>query len=523
MLRSVLALAVRSLREDTRSWRAHLYRMLFALFIFITLCYGQFQSARFGAPGLLFFTNLCWLNFLFITVGGISVFATPITEEKEEATLGLLRMAGINPLSLLLGKSTTRLFTAILLLLIQIPFTLLAITLGGVLWHQIFAAYLTLLAYLVFVAQLGLFCSVMCSRSSAAAGWSGVLLAMFLAAPYYLQQLFQSLAGYGVPFCHQLMELSGWLVRMSAWINLKEIALTGFTGNEYLVQVWSNFAAAGGLFVISWLTFDAFTRDHLTSVPARGALFRFRSAGPRPSGRFWLSPGRSWNLPLVWKEFHFTAGGFPVVVGKMIGYFAVILGTFLFFTALDPVGASPATLGKCAWATMIVVGGLELALLLSRIFREELRWQTYSALMMLPGSLGGMAWSKVGGVLIAWFPCLFWLGTGVLLDASDVGWFFREILEELPPLLFFFLLHYFVFLHLVVWLSLLMKWGGLPTAFVIAYPIFWSMLFGCAATVQLNRDGANALFAFLDLGCLFLMAVLQAGIWQQLNAHAEQA
>ena len=54
-------------------------------------------------------------------------------EEKEEQTLGLLRMTGLNALSILLGKSTSRLLGALLLLLAQFPFTIFAITLAHLL------------------------------------------------------------------------------------------------------------------------------------------------------------------------------------------------------------------------------------------------------------------------------------------------------------------------------------------------------------------------------------------------------
>jgi len=49
-----------------------------------------------------------YLNFCFITLGGVGYFATAITEEKEELTLGLLKMADIGPLTLLLGKYRCR-------------------------------------------------------------------------------------------------------------------------------------------------------------------------------------------------------------------------------------------------------------------------------------------------------------------------------------------------------------------------------------------------------------------------------
>ena len=63
-----------------------------------------------------------------------------------------------------LGKSTSRLLGAILLLLVQLPFTLLAITLGGVTLNQVIAAYFSLMAYMVLLANVGLLCSVIKRR-----------------------------------------------------------------------------------------------------------------------------------------------------------------------------------------------------------------------------------------------------------------------------------------------------------------------------------------------------------------------
>jgi len=113
-----------------------------------------------NAPGLRFFEVVVAVDLVFVILAGVSYFSSAISEEKEEMTLGLLRMTNLNPLSILLGKSTSRLCAAILLFVAQIPFTLLAITLGGISLHQVFAAYLTLAAFLVFVSNLALLASV---------------------------------------------------------------------------------------------------------------------------------------------------------------------------------------------------------------------------------------------------------------------------------------------------------------------------------------------------------------------------
>ncbi len=113
-----------------------------------------------GAPGLALFTTIANIDLVFITLAAIGFFATCITEEKEEGTLGLLRMTDLSPIAIVLGKFGGRLLTALLLILIQLPFTLLTITLGGVAPAQIEAAYIALLSYMVLLAGVGLLVSV---------------------------------------------------------------------------------------------------------------------------------------------------------------------------------------------------------------------------------------------------------------------------------------------------------------------------------------------------------------------------
>ena len=131
MLRGIFALFFRSLRGDSRSVWVHLAWLFLLLVIYIALWFAQVQADYLGAPGRNFFRYVIYLNAIFVTLLGVSYFSSAISEEKEEDTLGLMTMAGISPLGILLGKSTTRLFQVFLLLALQYPFTLLAITLGG--------------------------------------------------------------------------------------------------------------------------------------------------------------------------------------------------------------------------------------------------------------------------------------------------------------------------------------------------------------------------------------------------------
>ena len=168
MFTGVLALLERSLRVDSRAWTAHLARAGLMLAIYLEVWQVQATAFAFGAPGLRFFQSIVFLNLLFMTLLGVGFFSTAITEEKEEDTLGLMQMAGINPLGILLGKAGGRLLQALLLIAVQYPFTLLSITLGGVADAQVRAAYVGLVAFMLWLAGWGLFCSTV-SRNSRAA------------------------------------------------------------------------------------------------------------------------------------------------------------------------------------------------------------------------------------------------------------------------------------------------------------------------------------------------------------------
>lgn len=144
MFPGILALVERSLRADARSLASHLARFGLIVAIYIALCVGLEQSAWFGAPGLRFFTGIAYLNVTFMSLLGIGYFSTTISEEKEEHTLGLMLMAGISPLGILIGKSGGRLLQALLLIAVQYPFTLLAITMGGITTAQVNAVALYL-------------------------------------------------------------------------------------------------------------------------------------------------------------------------------------------------------------------------------------------------------------------------------------------------------------------------------------------------------------------------------------------
>ena len=470
MLGGTLALLHHSLQLDGRLFRHHLYRLIFVgiLYLFVLIATGQ--SLLFGAPGQWLFGWIAYLNFWFISLAGISYFATAISEEKETESLGILRMAGISPSALLLGKSTSRLIVVCLLLSLQFPFALLAITLGGVTTLQVFSVFVALLAYTAFVGNLALFCSVIARRAGSASVIMTFSLAVFFFVPVFANMLLGSLPGNATGFQRVLETALDPQYETSVFSRLPVIMATGFDESPLSFQVLSNLAAAVLFFVLSRIVFDTVTRYHSVASASRGLLFR-----PRGWLKF-LGTGRVWKSALIWKDFHFVAGGFTMAAVKLVAYgLLVVLFAYLQYRWDSRIDIEE--LGDVAMIAMLIAGCVELSLLSSRVFQTELRWNTWPTLRMLPKSLPELVYTKVAGCLFTLGPALVYMGLGAMMHPGGFidfcGDFFTEPGFWVAVFVFGF------FLHLTAFLSLYVKWGALPLAIGMMFfgLVFFQMFF----------------------------------------------
>jgi len=466
MLHGIWALLERSLRFDARDRWSHALRLA-ALLAGYSAMWSAAQSARwFGAPGLNFFQTLVQLNGLLIAAAGIGFFSSAITEEKEEGTLGLMLMTGQSPLGILLGKSGSRLVQAALLVLLQIPFALLAVTLGGVTPLQVFAVYAALIALLFFVANAALLCSVLAPNTRSASFWMVVLTIVYpilfwasyeLGGPY-------STSGSRRPLFAALTE-SFFFFRVGQL--LTSGAHFTLVGKHEIVHI-----AAGMLcFALAWLAFPWATRQPDHEPLPRGLL------GVRVGRRWWWAPGRVWPVAsgddwvwpaaIEWKDFHFLIGGWPVMAAKFAGDLG--LWGFLWwdwhqwYPRAYATGALPnedmaATVAVPILSLLLAV---EAAVLASRVFHDELRGQTWSALILLPLSLGQLAYRKVFLCLSGLLPVLSVLG--MVLFFTEQGR--RGLNEVLDEAMFWGFCSLFVtIVHFSAWYSLYVRWGAIPLA-----------------------------------------------------------
>jgi ABC-type transport system involved in cytochrome c biogenesis permease component len=466
MFSSTLALFIRSFRVDARSTQPHILRLLFAGIILLQLVWIHNMEVQYGAPGLTVFVWIAWLNFAVISLAGLGYFATAISEEKEEESLGLLKMAGISPAALLLGKSTTRLIAVLLMLAVEFPFVLLSITLGGVTMTQVVAMAVALAAYLVFIANLGLICSVVGSNSRRASTMMTLSLIVVLVvfpvlgefATYWTTTHPQDTLGrrFWATFTQ-------WEQNVSMWSRISTITTTGFSESAVSPQVLYHCVAALGFFGLSWVGFERFTRERHVVRP----LARFFTRPSRWLGRRRVD--RAWRMALTWKDFHFVAGGRRMLIVRFCLFFIVIGGLFWLVSLEAPQRTrfSLDVLGGTAMIAMLAAGAIELALIASRVFHEEVKAQTLPLLMMLPKTAAQIAWSKAASAIPALVPALCYFLLGAVLNSEESSKDLKGIVTSWAG--WYAIVLFVLFLHTAAYLSLVVKWGALPLAIFLVY------------------------------------------------------
>lgn len=451
-MRPLLALFTRSLREDLRGRAVYLLRCGLVMLILFFLWQTHQMQQWAGAVGRTFFTAVLWIDLFFLAVVGLSYFASAIAEEKDENTLGLLRMTDLNSLAILLGKSTSRMCGALLLIAAQLPFMLLAVTMGGLDVRQVLAGFALLLSSTFFIANLALIGSVACARTASATGLTAAALAVFVFAPGMLN--------FGV---YAFDHAGEWLGQsLEGWTNatpifrLQQITATGFHGSVLGWHFAANLILGGVCFFIAWALFDRCAESDggpdptlLPATSAQAAIHRY---------------GRPGKHALSWKDFHFIAGSYRGMIIKGM------LGTLVGMLFLSSVGTvSPQRALEQIGAPLFFAGALSLVLSLafsaSRIFKSERRDQTLSDLAILPRSIRQIVWEKVRGCLAADWPLIgmMMLGAAMVLPAiaRDL-WRYPRNWNEAVAICFCFTISAVQLPLSIAWMSLRVRWGGLP-------------------------------------------------------------
>ncbi|RLS37069.1 MAG: hypothetical protein DWH81_11670 [Planctomycetota bacterium] len=532
-MNKTFALLIRSLRTESRDIKIHLFRAGLASLIVLILYFGHELQRQVTAPGMILFKWMTVANWIFITVSGVTLFAVSISEETEHETLGLLRMANIGPLSLLLGKWLPRMLMAFVLVSVQFPFTLLTVTLGGVSWDQIWATYLMLLAHLVLVGNVGLLASVLKPTSVQACTLALAILLIGRILPFLVLAIlylgaFKGMWGQSVAdwyYANVALPINSCT---SSGRLFGEILSTSFRGSPWTNQVASNLALGAGLFCISWLIFDRVTMRHIggSATASRSLISRIMTRKSRVSSTVW-------DWALGWKDFRQVARGLKFMYLKF-GLYALFFAVVVYISRIsgenfqDSVRNGAMTLMVVIWFFLLP---LEMCLLGGRLFRLEIKDQTWSTLLTLPLSLRELVQSKLGGAVLGLIPTITVLGLSLLPNASEIA---RELTRDSEGMLMgiaYFFSGVILAAYLSTYFSIVWNWAvpmisaasGIAMAFfgnLVAWIVIMIMLMGASGG---DKYLGIMLLLMMITGNLVVAFITHFAIGQQLIAKGAES
>ncbi|MCA8991357.1 MAG: hypothetical protein KDA88_05230 [Planctomycetaceae bacterium] len=490
MLNALWQLTRVTLRTDARSLNPHLTRVGLASLLLLVIAFMRSwpRGALVTAPGLDLFRAQLAMTHLFLTANTLFGFSLIIQEEREAGTLELLRLAGFNSLSVLLGKLMPRFIDSLLLLSVQIPFTLLEVTLGGITMNQVIAAYVVLFTYLWLMAMIGVWFSVWCTGQRSAVTWTALAVAAYNFP--YLGSWMGGLLALGLPNWDQIC------------LPLRLVTITepGFIESPWNYSILTLFLV--GLFIglASW-----WQLQWSLSVPTVAAS----QSKKRQSQRVW-------RRPLIWKEVRFLMGGWKGLVIRTFIY--VALFTWMALTMLTAWHWG----FVFAWSSLLG-GGISLidgTWTASRLFRDEKENQTWSVLALTPKSSFELSLEKWTGWLIGHAPSLL-LPYFFLFVCP----FIHESIDDLGKTTELYIgsiatgLAIIASLHLLAINSLAWGWKAIPLTFTICCLggyVFVAHMFPWGYQIG-ERNIVHAAVAFF---LLILIVAMQARLAHLLDKHA---
>ena len=432
MLTKAFALLSQTFRVDVRQLRTHLLRGGIAAGVLWLLIIVHYETPFASYPGLVFCEGLTFSALALLTLMGAFYFPSVITEEKEEQTLGLLRMAGVGSVTLLLGKSVAKVGVVLLLIAVSLPYWWLCITLGGVTSTQILAIAISLAAHLALMSQIGTLCSVYFTTTGRACVASMILIAALLIGPIVAEEVLRDL---------RLISAGNNIFRTFyaylAPFQLAMIVRPGYPGSVITPQAVTNFLASMGLFGLSWLLLDRI--NTYDQVPGREWRLITWVKSLLPAAVRRRAPRRAPQGPvggaILWKDFWQFGGGYRWWLIRAAGF-----ATMGFLFSLDRWGRMWERVGVGLILTAFWVGIAEILFHAGHVFHREMKHQTWDSLRMLPIATSGIVWRKVLAPFWALLPTFAALFLGMGMEHR----LFEEIYREFDrhPIITFCLTFY---------------------------------------------------------------------------------
>ena len=507
MRHGTLALFVRAMRVDSRSLKLYMGLLAFLFGTMMALYSAHVDSIRLSAPGRSFFRWMLYIDMVAIFLMATQYFSISIVEEKEEMTLGLLKMAGISPVGLIAGKGIPRLLLVSILLILQFPFVTLAITMGGITAHQIFAGMIALLSFAFMGFGIGIYASV-AARTAKGASSITMWLMLFVMLIGYLLFLVDSLFTYwGWTMPTMISSFREFMNSIAINHRFSVITATGFSGSYFSQQVYAHIFIGVIGSAAAWIIFERATKNEMPVAPPRLKSSMKRSSALRP-GRPW-SPNAMLVNPLAWKDFYFGSYGRAGLIGRVMLYPIIGVG----FTALIYlVGGERLTVKMTGTVLLFVcLGGIcvELIGIAGRFVNDEIKHNTWQSLFLLPTTVPGVVLSKLTGCLLAISPVFAWFFVGCVMGFENVVDFFDDVTRNDEGIIVFFCMFTaFCFVTVLTFaLSITVKWGAGALAIGLTWLLMMCSVF-CGQFLLRSPSEGYALVVAFTAWCVIALLLM---------------
>ena len=410
-----IALFKQTMQTDGNSNFQYLLKLLMMLICFMLMLFVNLGSS--GAKGLEMLAIISSTNLFFVTIATISLFCTCVTEEKEHNTIGVLLMTGISPFGFLVGKTLSRLYIVIQLILLQIPMIVVARTLGGLSMDQIVAHLVYFIVVIIAMSQLAMLFSIISSKSSTSIFFTCIGMAFLCSLPCNNNSTFFS-------YYFKVFETNF----DEAIISQPVLMLAGFS-----------FCA----FVSGLMIFNKFTHGEGAGVNA--------DLSPVSSKR----RARFGDSPIFQKDFRYMAGGKRALVIRV-----TMLAFSLFLLDLYRIREYVFG-GVLAWFY------IECFYYSQVMIKQEKSYKTLSSLGMIPVRSKDILNQKYKAFAISVMPSLV-----AFLVCS-----FMVSREMLPNLVTFSLFVLSIFSHFLISLLCSIVYDRMALVVAVLYILLYSMAF----------------------------------------------
>ena len=409
----------------------------------------------------------------------------------------------MGPLPVLLGKTTGRLLAFAMLLLLQIPFTLLCVTMGGMRGGQVFAGYAMLGSLMLLVSGFSLLASVVLRTVRGAAALSGLALLLWHILPPFLAEVGDDLTLFPQGVCDALKAGGMWLTDVMFYSRLGAITnLAGTTGVFIRAEAFNGGAGVVLLILAALVFMLTESAQSAESAPKTKLGAAFSAGWAR-----WFRPHRrppAGPAAIRWKDSWLLLGGRMGLFLRLAALTGLALWIYAEMVVDRPAWRSGNYMEEY-FLTLFFISAASAALTMysmaARTFSTEFRDLTMADLLGMPGGAGSVVRQKTLCTLAKALPFLPFMIPGVLvaLDAVGKASFSGQDLLIASNVIVFVLLQILLQLLLVAHLSL-----RLPRmAAAVSLPGHWiALMMGGAIMFGTFRGGVEEAIAVFFLGSI---------------------